>query len=404
MANNTPGKRFKTNDSSDTTSSFMRPKRSTTLRREDGAQKAFRVSYPKTRAKNKVSVPTLIISIVLVLIVFAGAIYFASQQLNKVIDSSAEQSLAENQKGGLSVEIPDGAGSAQIADILQSAGVISSKEDFLKAVSASGDDKLLKPGAYSFIAGSSLEDVIEELKKGGAELGSKLTIPEGLRVDQTAQTVEKTLGISADDFINQAKASNYVADYPFLEGAYNDSLEGFLFPKTYTIAPGVDADSVIRTLLDQFKKETDGIDFKSGAAAEHNLSLHQVITLASLIERETKVDAERPQVSQVIYNRLNQKMPLQVDAAIVYALGGKTDALTKKDLEVDSPYNIYKNQGLPPGPIASPSLASIKAALNPEESNNLYYVLTSKEGTHTFTESYEDFLQAKQEYKKVFGR
>lgn len=403
MADNTPGKRFKNSkDEQSSLFNLSQQKRSSTLRRQDGPQKAARVSYPKARAKNKVSIPTLLISIVLVVLVLIAVLYFGSKQVNSFIaERSADQ--VEDTVKSLYVEIPEGAGSSQIANLLKEAGVIESKEDFLKKVSTSGDDKLLKPGAYTFIAGLSIDEVIEELKAGGEQIGNKLVIPEGLRVDQVAKAVEKAQGISTDDFLAQAKASNYVQDYPFLEGVYNDSLEGFLFPKTYTVPKDANADTIIRMLLDQFKKETEAIDFSTGIAGEKSLTPYQVITIASLIERETKVEEEKAKIAQVIYNRLDQKMPLQIDAAIVYALGGKTDALTKKDLEVDSPYNIYKNQGLPPGPIASPSLSSIQAALAPEPSKNLYYVLTSKEGMHTFTESYEDFLKAKEEYKRVFG-
>lgn len=341
------------------------------------------------------SIVTLIISVVLVVAAFV-AVFAGIKHFGPKLFPAKETNVVQQD---ITIEIPQGSGSSQIAALLVEHDVIASKDEFLKFVAENGDDKKLKPGKYTFREGMDLSEVVAALVAGTQD-ENKLTLPEGITVQQTAAAVEKSLGIPKDEFLKQAKASNYEAEYPFLKGAYNDSLEGYLFPKTYNFDEQVTADEVIRRLLDQFVKETEGLNFAENPAG---LSEQQVITLASLIERETKVETERPRVASVIYNRLKKDMLLQVDAAVVYALGGDKQRLTKEDLKVDSPYNIYVHKGLPPGPICSPSLSAIKAALSPEDTNYLYYVLTSKDGSHTFTEDYDSFLQAKEVYKKEFG-
>ena len=144
--------------------------------------------------------------------------------------------------------------------------------------------------------------------------------------------------------------------------------------------------------------ETASLNLDKGA---NGLSAQQIVTMASLIERETAVDSERPTIASVIYNRLDADMPLQIDAAIVYARGGGNQAVTYSDLEIDSPYNVYKNYGLTPGPICSSSISSIKAALNPDKTDYLYYVASAAgDGTHKFSSDYEQFEKDSQEYSE----
>lgn len=290
--------------------------------------------------------------------------------------------------------IPEGASGDTIAQLMAQNHVIDNPKDYYAAVTAAGAEASIKPGEYLLYTGQDPAEVVEQLV-AGPNAGTTLVIQEGLTVAQTAARVEETYGISADEFLEQAKASNYVDDYPFLEGAYNDSLEGYLYPKTYSISDPT-ADSIIRALLDQFASETASLDLDAGPAG---LSAQEVITVASLVERETAVADERPTVASVIYNRLDIDMPLQIDAAIVYARGGGSDPVTYDDLEIDSPYNVYKNYGLPPGPICSPSLSSIQAALAPDDTDYLYYVASAAgDGTHRFTDDYAEFEQFSQEY------
>lgn len=295
------------------------------------------------------------------------------------------------------VSIPEGASGDTIAAELSSKHVIEDPKDYYAAVKSLGADTSLKPGEYEFTTLMDAKEVVQQLMQGPNASGSKLVVPEGYTVEQVASTVESSLGISADDFKAQAKASNYVSEYSFLKDAYNDSLEGYLYPKSYTFtSDSLSADTVIRKMLDQFASETGSLKLSKGA---NGLTGQQIVTLASLVERETAVDSERAKVASVIYNRLDKDMFLQIDAAIVYARGGGNSAVTYNDLKIDSPYNVYTNKGLTPGPICSPSIGSIKAALNPESTNYLYYVASSaNDGSHKFTSSYEEFESLKKEY------
>jgi UPF0755 protein len=308
----------------------------------------------------------------------------------------------------VSVFIPEGSTTAEIASILSEAEVISQEASFISAVLERGVESRFQSGKYTLRAGMTDGEVIDALLAGptlvGAE-GNKLTIPEGLTLEATAACVEKACGIAASEFIAEAySADKYLADYPFLEGVYNNSLEGFLYPKTYMIPTGSNAEYVVRVLLDQFAIETSGIDMSY--AASKNLTLFDLVTMASMIEKETAAPEERPVISSVLYNRLHEGMMLQICSTVVYAIGLENydgHPLLETDLATESPYNTYLSTGLPAGPICSPRFESIEAAAHPNETNYLYYVLTSEEGTHTFCATYEEFEVANALYHELFN-
>lgn len=305
----------------------------------------------------------------------------------------------------VTVVIPEGSSTNAIATILKESQVIGSSQDFIDEVQKRGVEQLLMPGTYELETRMDFGTLIDTLVAGPTDNGGgNLTIPEGLTVEQTAEVVEASLDISKDDFIKHAyAASDYVGDYPFLEGVYNNSLEGFLYPKTYNVPEGASADEVIRLLLDQFAKETSELNLSYAEAS--NMNLFNIVTIASLIEKETASSEERPLVSSVIYNRLRNGMMLQIDATVVYALGADYDGglLSYENLEIDSPYNTYKTTELPAGPICSPSIESLEAAAHPAETDYLYYVVTSEDGSHTFCVTEEEFYAAKEEHDILFG-
>jgi len=220
----------------------------------------------------------------------------------------------------------------------------------------------------------------------------KVVIPEGFTVNQTAERFEEATGgrITAADFLAQAKATH---PYSFLKDSKNGS-EGFLFPKTYEVTANTTAAQAVNMMLKQYSKETSGLDWSRAAAL--GITPYQAVIVASMIEREVKLPTERPVVASVIYNRLAKKMKLGICATVEYSLGHWKPVLTDADLKVDSPYNTYKIDGLPPGPICSPGFESIRAALYPDATNYLYYILTSPaEGKHSFTADYAQFAQWK---------
>lgn len=319
--------------------------------------------------------------------------------------SSCSKEIANNEiaQSTVTLTIPNGYGSGDIAQLLRDKGVIANTTDFIKAVQQHGAGSSLKAGTYTFDAGMTNAQIVEELVAGPESSGVNVLIPEGFTVAQTAQRLSDALNFSYDEFMAQAKASYYVADYPFLSGAYNDSLEGFLFPKTYNFAEGVGVDTVVRAMLDQYQRETANLDWSLATQGETALNQYQVVTMASLIERETAQESERPIVASVMFNRLNVGMQLQIDAAIAYALN-KSDLLTWDDLQVESEYNTYTHYGLTPGPICSPSLSSIQAVLNAEVTDYYFYVASpALDGTHVFCTTYEEFEEAVADYNVAAG-
>ncbi len=354
------------------------------------------VEPPKfERPSNKGMIISIAVAVVLIV-----AVLFT---ITRLFSCSSDGST---QEAGITVQVhvPEGVTSRTIAEELEQRGIVESASSFMTEVSAQGVDTSLKPGTYQLVTGMDMQELIDTLAAGEKSAASgtvKLTLPEGLTVARTAAAVESTMGIPAQAFLDQAIASNYEADYPFLQGVYDDSLEGYLFPKTYDIREDASADEVIRILLNQYQKEIGGVDLT--AAEERGFSQAEIVTMASLIERETSVPDERTTVSSVIHNRLDADMPLQIDAAIQYALGETKPSLSLDDLKVDSPYNVYTNKGLPPGPICSPSRASLEAAAAPADTNYIYYVATGVAGQHSFHEDYESFLRAKDEYKSSQG-
>lgn len=297
----------------------------------------------------------------------------------------------------VTVTIPDGAGGSTIVQTLMDAGVISDSSAFLKAVQTQNADQKLKSGTYVFVTGSDPANVVRQLVIGPNSGQGTVTVAEGLTLDKTAQQVEASLGISQQDFKDQAKVANYASDYSFLQSADEEGLEGYLYPKTYDIS-GKDAtsDTVIRMMLDQYQSEVLGsVDFAAGEAAiarrynGYQMSDYQVMVLASIIEREALTDDDRVKIASVFYNRLASGMPLQSDATMGYVTGGE---VTADDLKQESPYNTYLNTGLPPTPICTPSLASIKAALAPADTSYYYFWITQDE--HVFSNTYEEHLTA----------
>lgn len=296
----------------------------------------------------------------------------------------------------VTITIPDGSGAAAVAQVLYENGLISDSSEFLNQVRRADAEQSLKSGSYAILAGTDIPAIIQLLMAGPNVTTAGLTIPEGYTVAQVAQAVEESLGVSADDFLAQAKASNYVSDYPFLAQADNDSLEGFLFPKTYDFSAEdeVTADLVIRTMLDQFVLETQGLDLDAAAATLSSrfgvtIDSYDIVTMASIVEREAVTDDQRGPVASVFYNRLAAGMRIQSDATLTYSLGHAPSADELQTL--DDPYNTYFVDGLTPTPICSPSLASIEAAVNPPDTDYYYFYITQDDAQ--FSETYDEHQQ-----------
>lgn len=338
---------------------------------------------------------------ILLVLVFLAVIGAGGYLGYKFLFNPYEGATIEDGKE-VTVVIPEGSSGSDIIDILLDAGVIHSSKDFRKAAKDQNADQSLKSGTYSFLTGSDPDEVVKQLVTGPNSSENQLKLPEGLTLTQTAAAVESALGIKQDDFIQQAKAANYVNDYPFLADAGKGSLEGYLYPKTYDFAgKEVTADSVIRLMLEQYASEVATLDMKAAEKAlsdRYNLNVtdYDILKLASIIEKEALNEDDRSKISSVFYNRLEKGMALESDATMGYETGG---AVTEKDLQTESAYNTYLHKGLPPTPICTPSLWAIQAAMEPADTEYFFFFIIDDGvySNHTFSKTYEEHDSAYKE-------
>lgn len=283
------------------------------------------------------------------------------------------------QRGGPErvIEIRKGAGLLEISRLLEEEGVIFRREVFTLLALLQGDRRRLKAGEYRLSASLSPARILEILRRGEV-IRYALTIPEGFTLAEIARAAERAGLAMASEVLSLSRDRAFLIEL----GLEAESLEGYLFPETYLFPKG----TPIRALLRQMVETLRGRFMEEMKARGKALGLtpHQVLTLASLIERETPLEEERRLVSAVFHNRLRRGIRLQADPTVLYALGRTGGALTKEDLQVNSPYNTYLHRGLPPGPIASPGLPSLRAAVDPAPGNYLYFVARG-DGGHEFT-------------------
>jgi len=295
----------------------------------------------------------------------------------------------------ISIEVKQGEGFNDILNKLDKENKLSNKLLIKVKVAIDKVDIKLREGIYEIDTNTTLAGLINSLENTSDDKDVvKLTIPEGYSIEDIANTVEDKGLCSKDEFLKAVK--NYeLPKFVTANDKKRYNLEGFLYPDTYLIEKGSDANYIIKSMLNRFEevlkqvKDETKVDIKDE-------DVEKTITIASMIEKEARVQNDRPLISSVIYNRLEKDMKLQLDAAVIYGLGYHVDVVLNKHLEIDSPYNVYKYKGLPVGPIANPGIDCIKAALLPEKTDYLYYIL-QKDGSHYFTNNYDDFLNKKKE-------
>lgn len=313
------------------------------------------------------------------------------------------------QEQAIQVEIASGTGVSGIADTLQQQGIIKNALLFRGYVKYQQEGSKFQAGTYEFQPGVTYDEIIAKLNAGDVmkEETLRFTIPEGYTVEQIADKLAEEGIVDKEEFLQAADQIQQSGQLPFNMKPANESkhaLEGYLFPSTYEMKLDATAEDIINRMLQEMEKRISAIPNWEALMQQRGLDLNGLLTIASLVEREVVVDEERALVAGVIYNRIEEGMPLQIDATVQYALDKPKERLYYKDLEIDSPYNTYKIAGLPPGPIASPSEASIQAALQPEASEYLYYV-TKKDGTqtHLFGKTYEEHLANIEKSKQQSG-
>ena len=279
----------------------------------------------------------------------------------------------------VALTIPPGSSTARIAAILDEKGVVESARSF-RIYTRLKNAGPFQAGDYTLRKRATFGEIVEALSRGPEIIQDRLTVPEGLTLEQIAERVGKLPGRSAEKFLAAAKSGEIRST---LQPDSVDTLEGLLFPDTYMLDRGDDEKEILQRMVSTFDTVAaeEGID---QAAEGGRVSPYEAIVIASLVEREARVPEDRGPIARVIYNRLERDMLLQIDATVIYALGEHKTRVLFRDLEVDSPYNTYKVKGLPPTPIAAPGRAALAAAADPPNNDFLYYVFVESDGTHAF--------------------
>ncbi|BBU40299.1 MULTISPECIES: endolytic transglycosylase MltG [Aeribacillus] len=341
---------------------------------------------------------TVLTVLIAFVVIFAGVIgggYLYVRSALKPVDP--------DNKEPVKVQIPIGSSVSQIASILEKNDIIKSAIVFKYYVKFKNESGF-QAGNYQFNQSMTIQEIVERLKKGElmGEAAIKLTIPEGLQLSEIADIIAKHTPYSKKEIMNQLTNQQFIKQmqkkYPntitddIFNGRIKYALEGYLYPATYSFyEESPPLSEIIETMI---KKTDEMLVPYRNKMKELSLSTHQFLTLASLVEEEATEKADREKIASVFYNRLEKNMPLQTDPTVLYSLGKHKERVYYKDLEVNSPYNTYKNKGLPPGPIANAGKQSLDAVANPADTNYFYFLAT-KEGEVIFTKTLDEHNKEK---------
>ena len=318
-------------------------------------------------------------------------IFFAGTLLFSILLMNYSTSPIDKKNVNVLVDIPTGSSFLKVTEILNQAGLIKSRVFFYSLTILKNARRHIRAGEYEFNTSLTPAVMIDKLLRGEIK-NYRVVIPEDLSMREIVAVLEKDKLINKEDFFELA------SDEDFLESLNikADSIEGYLFPDTYLLDRSMSTRQIMKIMVTQFwKKVTPEMIKKAG---ERRLNVHQLVTFASMIGKESGDDSEKPVISAVFNNRLRKKMRLQSDPTAVYDLENFEGKILRSHLRRNSPYNTYIIRGLPPGPIANPGLASLKAALNPAPVNYLYFV-SKKDGSHFFSSSLDGHNQAINRYR-----
>lgn len=342
------------------------------------------------------------LAVLIALAILAGGAYFAydrgMEALRDRFDPAPDYTGTGT--GSVVVEVQDGDNATDIANTLVSQDVVKSVEAFTDAAMANPESTGIQVGFYKMKKQMSAESALDVLIDPGNMVQSAVTVPEGYRLEQIVDTLAKETDFSKRQYEKVLRRPNAIGLPPYANG----NAEGYLFPATYMLPPNATPKSVLTMMVDRWRQAAEEADLVA-AAERLGYTPAELMVVASLVEAESNRDADRGKVARVIYNRLETDATnglLQIDAAVNYAHDRDLGiALTTDDLEIDSPYNTYKNPGLPPTPIEAPGDAAIEAAANPTDGPWVFYVTVNlRTGETKFTESYDEFLEFKAEYKE----
>lgn len=323
------------------------------------------------------------------------------------ISSSLEPVDPDSDKE-ITVEIPMGSGLSNISAILEEKGIIKDARVF-KYYAKFKNESEFQAGNYALTQSMTLDEIIESLKTGKVYRTPvfTITVPEGLTIEQISKVVAKNTNYTAEEFMAKVTDKAFIeemkTEYPDLltDAIFNENiryaLEGYLYPATYPFyeeKPSLD--DIIQTMIESMNTI---VTEYSSSIEEKGLTVHEFVTFASLLEEEATAKTDRETIASVFFNRIKADMPLQTDPTVLYALGEHKDRVLYSDLEVENPYNTYKNKGLPPGPIAGAGKSSLEATINPSNTDYLYF-LADKEGINHFAKTYDEHLSNISKYLK----
>ena len=297
--------------------------------------------------------------------------------------------------GAVVVQVKPGQSAADIGDTLVSKGVVKSVRAFTNAAKDNPKSRKLQPGFFSLHRHMSAAAALTLLLDPKARVRGRLTLPEGISLAGVVDRLVKFTDLKRDDIVAALQNPAVLGLPPYAR----DKPEGFLFPATYDIEPGSAAVDALSMMTEKFTEEAAVLNLENGAKAV-GLTPYQVVEIASLVEAETPLDADRAKVARVVLNRLAKGMPLQLDSTVNYIREEKKARLSLADIDVESPYNTYKNKGLPPTPINSPGSKALAAVLAPASGDWVYFITIDKQGHSLFTSSYDAFLKAKAKAKR----
>lgn len=344
----------------------------------------------------------IIVIIIAVTLLINSSKWAYAQAYELMVRTPSANEVVRNVK----VSIPKGSSTETIANILQEAGLIESTLYFRIIARLNGVDSEFQYGDYTFSTAQSEEDMMEILRTEGAKRATKqFTIIEGLTLDQVAESLADQGMCTEKDFYDTLENTNW--GYKFLDSIPDVTdrkvkYQGYLFPDTYEVYEDATTVDIIATMFD--KMDRIWTDEYYAQAEVLGMTVDEVLTIASIIEKEVVSPAEQAVVSGVIQNRLDINMPLQMCSTVMYILEVPRDRLFYADLEIESPYNTYRNPGLPIGPIANPGAGAIHAALYPEENDYIYFVLKDDgSGTHEFNSNLQDHNRDKLKYTNTFN-
>ena len=290
------------------------------------------------------------------------------------------------------IVIPDGSTFQYVASLLEREGLIKSRAVFVLLGKSQSADRKVHAGEYELNPGMTPAEILSKLLNGQVLL-HPLTIPEGLTIAQIADVASEQGLTDPAEFLRLANDRAFIASL----GIKAETLEGYLYPNTYKFPRPIKARELLVAMVEQLRQVV-GPDLLA-RMQELKMTMHEVLTLASVIEKETGSGGERPEISAVFHNRLKKHIPLQSDPTVIYGLPAFDGNLHKKDLSSPSPYNTYRVQGLPPGPIANPGIQAIRATLYPSDSHSLYFV-SRNDGTHQFSATLIEHNKAVEKYQK----